>query len=204
MYSRTTRIRGGLLAAALIVTAAPAVAQLGQSDSYQFLQAIRDSKGDEVEKLLNKPGTVIIDTHDRTTGETALHIVVKRGDDTYLRYLLARGADPNAKDGEGNTPLILASSTGGTGMVDLLVKGGANVDLANGRGETPLIRAVQRRDLAMVRALLAAGADPDQSDRIAGLSARDYAHQDTRTPALAKVIDEHPKKPKRAISGPHF
>lgn len=199
-----SRIFGGLVVAAMMITAAPATAQLGQSDSYQFLQAIRDAKGEDVEKLLNKPGTVIVNTHDRATGETALHIVVKRGDTTYIKYLLARGADPNLKDMEGNTPLLLAANTGGTGVIDMLVKGGANVNLANSRGETPLIRAVQRRDLAMVRVLLVAGADPDQSDRIAGFSARDYAHQDTRTPALAKVIDETPKKAKRAVAGPRF
>jgi ankyrin repeat protein len=199
-----SRIFGGLVAAAMIVTAAPATAQLGQSDSYQFLQAIRESKGDEVNKLLDKPGTVIVNTRDRQSGEAALHIVAKRGDTTYVNYLLARGADPNIRDGQGNTPLLVAVNNGAGGVIDLLVKGGANVNLGNGSGETPLIRAVQRRDLSLVRILLAAGADPDQSDRIAGLSARDYAHQDTRTPALAKVIDETPKKPRRAVSGPHF
>jgi ankyrin repeat protein len=199
-----SRIFGGLLAAAIIVTAAPATAQLGQSDSYQFLQAIRESKGDEVNKLLDKPGTVIVNTRDRQSGEAALHIVAKRGDTTYVNYLLARGADPNIRDGQGNTPLLVAVNNGAGGVIDLLVKGGANVNLGNGSGETPLIRAVQRRDLSLVRILLAAGADPDQSDRIAGLSARDYAHQDTRTPALAKVIDETPKKPRRAVSGPHL
>jgi len=199
-----SRMFGGFVAAAMIVTAAPAVAQLGQSDSYQFLQAIRESKGDEVTKLLDKPGTVIINTRDRQTGESALHIVAKRGDTTYVNYLLARGADPNAKDGQGNTPLLVAVNSGAGGVIDLLVRGGANVNLGNGSGETPLIRAVQRRDLSLVRTLLAASADPDQPDRIAGLSARDYAHQDTRTPALAKVIDETPKKPRRAVAGPHF
>lgn len=199
-----SRIFGGLVATAMIVTAAPATAQLGQSDSYQFLQAIRESKGDEVNKLLDKPGTVIVNTRDRQSGEAALHIVAKRGDSTYVNYLLARGADPNIRDGQGNTPLLVAVNNGAGGVIDLLVKGGANVNLGNGSGETPLIRAVQRRDLSLVRILLAAGADPDQSDRIAGLSARDYAHQDTRTPALAKVIDETPKKPRRAVSGPHF
>lgn len=199
-----SRIFGGLAAAAMIVTAAPIAAQLGQSDSYQFLQAIRESKGDEVNKLLDKPGTVIVNTRDRQTGEAALHIVAKRDDTTYVSYLLARGADPNIKDGEGNTPLLVAVNNGAGGVIDLLVRGGANVNLGNGSGETPLIRAVQRRDLSLVRILLAAGADPDQSDRIAGLSARDYAHQDTRTPALAKVIDETPKKPRRAVAGPHF
>src|SRR3569623_443061 len=187
-----SRIFGGVVAAAMIVTATPAIAQLGQSDSYQFLQAIRESKGDEVNKLLDKPGTVIITTHDRQTGEAALPLVVKRG------------ADPYIKDGEGNTPLLVAVNNGASGVIELLVKGGANVNLGNGSGETPLIRAVQRRALALVRILLNAGANPDQPARIAGQSARDYAHQDTRTPALAKVIDETPRKPHRAVAGPHF
>src|SRR3569623_3552407 len=199
-----TRIFGGLGAAAMIVTASPGVAQLGQPDSYQFLQAIRESKGDEVNKLLDKPGTVSINTHDSQTGEAALHIVAKRGDATYVYYLLARGAAPNIKDGEGKTPLLVAVNNGASGVIELLVKGGANVNLGNGSGETPLIRAVQRRDLALVRILLNAGANPDQPDRIAGQSARDYAPHDTRTPALAKVIDETPRKPHRADAGPHF
>jgi ankyrin repeat protein len=199
-----SRMFGGLVAAAMIVAATPATAQLGQSDSYQFLQAIRGSKGDEVEKLLNKPGTVIVNTRDRETGDGALHIVAKRGDMTYLNYLLSRGADPNMKDALGNTPLMIAANNSGAGLIEILVKHGANVNLGNNSGETPLIRAVQLRDLSMVRVLLAAGADPDQPDHIAGRSARDYAHLDTRTPALAKVMDETPKKPRRAVSGPRL
>ena len=54
------------------------------------------------------------------------------------------------------------------------------------------IRAVQRRDLALVRALLAAGADPDQTDNVAGMSARDYARVDTRSPAVATKCSDVP------------
>jgi ankyrin repeat protein len=190
--------------AAMAFAAIPAQAQLGQSDSYKFLQAVKDAKGDDVEKLLNQPGTVIVNTRDKTNGETALHIVVRRSDETYLRYLLARGADPNIRDGKGNTPMLLAAEVGGVGMIDILVKANANVNLGNSSGETPLIRAVQRRDMGMVRTLLADGADPDQPDLLAGMSARDYAHQDTRTPAIAKLIDETPKKARRAVSGPRL
>ncbi|MFA5969848.1 MAG: ankyrin repeat domain-containing protein [Sphingomonas sp.] len=190
-----------LILAALAV-AAPATAQLGQSDGYKFLQAIKDAKGDEVTAALNKPGTTIVNTRDFNTRETALHLVARRGDQTYALYLLQKGADPNLRDLHGNTPLMVATSAGAEPVVAVLISHHANVDLANDGGETPLIRAVQRRDIPIVRDLLAAGADPDQADSLAGQSARDYAHADNRTPALAKLIDETPKRVKRAVSGP--
>jgi hypothetical protein len=34
------------------------------------------------------------------------------------------------------------------------------------------------------------------------MSARDYAHADARSPAIAKLIDEKPKRSMRAVAGP--
>lgn len=186
-----------------LLTALPAAAQQ-QSQGYKFLEAVRKSSGDEVVKMLDQPGQRIVNARDVTTGEGALHIVVKRGDATYLRFLLARGADPNMRDGRGDTPLLLAVQYGQNDMVDILAAAKANPNLANGGGETPLIRAVQKRDLALVRSLLAAGANPDQTDNVAGMSARDYANADTRSPAIAKLIDEKPKRAVRAVAGPRM
>jgi ankyrin repeat protein len=186
----------------LSVVNGPATAQLGQSNGYKFLQAIRDGKGDEVTKLLNEPGTTVINTKDYSSGETALHIVAKRGDPVYTRFLLQRGANPNIRDVKGNTPLLVAVSAGAEPLVSIFIVAKANANIPNQAGETPLIRAVQRRDIAMVRELLAAGADPDQADSLAGMSARDYAQQDTRTPAIAKLIAETPKRDRRAVAGP--
>ena len=87
-------------------------------------------------------------------------------------------------------------------MIQPLLNAHANPNLANSSGETPLIRAVQRRDMEMVRALVAGGANPDQRDVIAGLSAREYAKRDTRSPALARLLDETPAKPSAAVAGP--
>lgn len=186
----------------LLAAAVPAVGQLGGSPGYQFLDAVRDGKGTEVDKILAKPGTRIIDTKDPTNGETALHIVVKRNDSKYVLYLLARGADPNLKDNSGNTPLLVAIDRGYAGLVPLLIKGKANVNFIGDGGQTPLIKAVLRRDEDMVRALLDAGADPDRKDYLAGKSARDYANGDTRNSALAKLFADVPVKARRAISGP--
>jgi len=190
------------LAGALFTAPLPAVAQLSGSPGYAFLNAVKDDKGDEVDKILAKPGTRIIDTQDVTTGETALHIVVKRNDSKYVTYLLAKGADPNIKDNTGNTPLLVAIDRGFAGLIPLLLKGKANPNFVGDGGQTPLIKAVLRRDEEMVRALLDGGADPDRKDYLAGKSARDYANEDARSTTLAKLFKDVPVKTRRAVSGP--
>ena len=193
-----------MLVAPLALSLAPPVAAQFQSESYKFLTAVRDAKGSDVIAALNKPGTSIVNTRDATTGETALHIVVRRGDAAYTNFLLAKGADPNARDGKGNTPLTVAVASGNEQLVAPLIAGKANVNLGNSSGETPLILAVHRRDLGMVRDLVAAGADPDQADVIAGKSARDYATLDTRATAIARLLADTPKKQRRAVAGPRL
>ena len=194
-----------LVAAALLgAFATPVTAQMMQSESYKFLQAVREAKGNDVTNMLDRPGASIINTRDVTSGEGALHIVIKRGDETYMRFLLQKGADPNLRDGRGNTPMLLAVSGGQPDMIRILAAAKANPNIANASGETPLIRAVQRHDIGMVRELLAAGADPDMADSVAGLSARDYASQDARNTAIAKLFADTPKKTRAAVAGPKF
>lgn len=190
-----------VLAAALLAAPAALPAQR-MSDSYEFLKAVREADGNKVTQILDKPGSRIINTRD-DSGDAALHIVTKRGDVTYLRFLIARGANINIQDGRGNTPLMLAVSASCFDCVDVLTQQKANVNLANASGETPLIRAVQLRNLEMARRLLDAGGNPDQRDVVAGLSARDYATRDTRSPALTKLLADAPKAgSSRRVAGP--
>ncbi len=193
-----------MLTASLAVASAVPLAAQQQSEGYKFLQAVRDGKNDDVISMVEKPGSRIVNTRDLSTGEGAIHIVVKRGDLPYLNYLLQHDADPNLRDGQGNTPLLVAVTGGQVGLIPLLLAARANPNLGNGAGETPLIRAVQRRDLATARLLIDGGANPDQPDRVAGLSARDYAKRDARSPALVKLFDETPVKPKAAVAGPRL
>ncbi len=179
----------GLAALGAAVLAQPALAQF--SDSYNFLKAVEERKGEEVEKFLNEPGSgaVIINTKRDGTGETALHIVTARRDELWLTYLLAKGANPNIADRKGTTPLMIATQLGFMEGAAKLIQYKAAVDAANRSGETPLIRAVQLRNPEMVRLLLKSGANPDKRDSVAGLSAREYAAQDGRNSAILGIIE---------------
>jgi uncharacterized protein len=172
---------------------APAQAQL-TSASYRFLDAVRDRDGNAATELLstNPP---IINTRESTTGKTALHIVIERQDATWLRFLLSRGADANAADRSGLTPLFSAAQFGFVDGVSALLERGARVNGTNGRGETALHAAVQRRDIAMVRVLIAAGANPDLTDNVTGRSARDYAREDRRGTAVLAALDAPAARP---------
>lgn len=167
----------------------PGVALAQFSDSYNFLKAVRDRDGSKTTEMISKPGNVIIDTRDASTGETALHIVTRERDETWMRFLLSRGAKPDMRDARGNTPLMLAAQLGFVEGAQLLISRRASVDLANSSGETPLIRAVQNRDAAMVQLLMTSGANPNKVDSGAGLSARDYAMRDRRSAAILKILE---------------
>ena len=81
---------------------------------------------------------------------------IRNADVPAVRKLLDNGADVNARDAEGNTPLILASFYASPQCVQLLIENGADVKAANKAGATPLIRAAT--DYEKTRLLVAAGA----------------------------------------------
>jgi len=153
--------------------AVPAGAQLF-SEGYEFLKAVKDRDGEVVTEALNQPGTTIINTRDISTGESAMHIVTKRRDSVWIKFLAQRGANPNIRDKKGVAPIQIAVQLGFVEGVEALIDAGADVDVTDSAGETPLIAAVHRRDSALVRLLLANNANPDRSDN-SGRNARDYA-----------------------------
>lgn len=178
-----------LKAFVLLGLLAPGVAFAQFSDSYNFLKAVKDRDGSKTTEIISKPGNVIIDTRDSSSGETALHIVTRERDATWMRFLLARGAKTDIRDLRGNTPLMIAAQIGFLEGAQALLAKRASVDLTNSSGETPLIRAVQNRDTAMVQILMANGANPNKVDSSAGLSARDYALRDRRSAAILKLLE---------------
>lgn len=184
------------------LAATPAQAQF--SESYKFLEAVKKKDGTKVTEVLGKPGTTIINTRDSVTGQTALHIVTGMRDLTWMAFILAKGANPNAHDTRGVTPLELAVSQAFDEGVELLLAKGARVDEADTTGTTPLISAVLRRDNRLTKLLLAAGANPDRPDN-SGRSARDYAKADAGNPAATEIANAKVKAAGSGKSyGPHL
>ena len=81
---------------------------------------------------------------------------IRDADAQAVGKLIEAGADVNARDAEGNTPLILASFYAGPRCVELLLEKGADPNAANRSGVTALIRAATNYE--KTRLLMDAGA----------------------------------------------
>lgn len=189
------------VASIILALAMPASAQQTFSDSFTFLKAVKERDGDKVTDLVSEPGSVVINTRERSSGEGALHILVRGRDLTWLAFMLGKGARPDIQNNRGETPLTLAAQIGWLEGVEQLLGKRAIVDLPNGRGETALIIAAQRRDVPLVRLLLSRRADPKRTDRVAGMSAIDYAKQDPRAASVLKMLEAR-AAPAKPVAGP--
>ena len=74
-----------------------------------------------------------------------IHDAARRGDLARVQRELDKGADVNAKDVDGCTPLFGAAVFGKNEIAELLIAKGANVNAKNNGGETPLDWTIQRK-----------------------------------------------------------
>ncbi|KAG5790462.1 hypothetical protein H9Q69_010471 [Fusarium xylarioides] len=87
------------------------------------------------------------------------HIAALHGHSNSLRLVLEYGADANAADVEGRTPLHLAARHSHPECISLLLAHGADVKAKANDRSTPLHEAASNADEECVRLLLDAGAD---------------------------------------------
>ncbi|MGC4043949.1 MAG: ankyrin repeat domain-containing protein, partial [Armatimonas sp.] len=100
-------------------------------------------------------------------GRTAMHYAT----DVYgksiriFQLLLAHGADINARDGYGSTPLSTMAAYGQIEPIRFLLRHGAQVNVKDQTGMTPLMYAANSHYMDILKALLASGADVNARDK---------------------------------------
>ena len=154
-----------------------------------------------------------------------LHIVLSRPQfqsftdvERIIKALLDSGADPNARDGQGNTPahVFVAStvrslgsptidSTVVTSAMSLLLQSGANPNARDDDGSTPLHLSVTgggfyEETLPVVLLLLDSGANPNVRNH-GGMTALHVAAEDAGPKVVLALLDAGADPTKQNLSG---
>jgi len=95
----------------------------------------------------------------RAHAASELATLIQSGDRVGALKAITAGADVNAAQGDGTTPLIWAVYKVDPELVGLLLKHGAKANVANKYGSSPLAEAVKIANAGIVKQLLDAGAD---------------------------------------------
>jgi len=129
-----------------------------------FLRLCADGSAEEIKSAIEDGADATAGDED---GMTALHYATVNEDTEVFSVLAQGGADVNAKNGEGETPLMLAASVRqdeGEQGLSILLQLGANLEDKNNNGLTALLYAVNSNNVRNVLFLLQAGADATAVD----------------------------------------
>jgi ankyrin repeat protein len=114
---------------------------------------------------------------------------IDANDASRVRALIRSGADPNAVDKLGVSPLDRAACDGQVAIVDALIHGGANVNAKGASDLTALIVAAQKGHTDVVAMLLRSGADPNIADK-SGSAALHYAASNGHAAIASALIKQ--------------
>jgi ankyrin repeat protein len=133
-----------------------------------------------------RPG---VDEYGRTPLHNALVPLFEEVDLKEVARLLKRGADPNAQDDNGFSPLHFAAQESLPEATRFLLDAGANPNIEDSFGITPLGRAAHtERGILVVKLLLAAGADPFKPNKRGFCAADGVFNVTADDPTVANCI----------------
>ena len=103
--------------------------------------------------------TAVVPPPEVAAADQRLADAAARADAAAVRQLLAAGADANAADADGTTPLHVAVWADDLATVQELLRAGAKADVANTFRVTPISLAAEHGNASIVRRLIDAGAN---------------------------------------------
>jgi len=142
-------------------------------------------------KSLVKEGTDVNTKGKGSGDETPLFAAVFADHNDVAKFLIAKGADVNAKDKSGQMPLHSACEHGKRNMVELLIAEGADVNAKDNGGHTPLHRMFfsGRARTDITELLIAKGANVN-AKLTSGLTPLHYAVESGYTKIVGLLIDK--------------
>ncbi|MDX6446974.1 MAG: Notch 1 [Blastocatellia bacterium] len=123
-------------------------------------------------------GATIIAAGQVSPTDAALRQAAQDGQMTAVKELLAKGANVNARDEAGRTPLLwVAPARDNPEMVKFLIAKGADVNAKDNEGETALMIAASQSNPGIVTVLLEAGADVNAQNSVGGTALMSAAYR---------------------------
>jgi uncharacterized protein len=111
-----------------------------------------------------------------------------KGDLATVKKLIAEGADVNAADAGGRTPIIEAAWAGHVDVVKFLVEKSADVTIMDNAGYTALMRASEEGHLPVATYLIAKGANVNARGKVRGTTALMLAAERGHIPILELLL----------------
>jgi len=155
----------------------------------QLLLAVSQSHT-EVVKTLIESGADVKQTAPFSAW-TALHSSSLQADTGTTQLLLGKGADPNALDGLGRTPLHIAAHASSPDIVSILLAAGADPARIDSLGNSALHYAAASGSLAVTKALVDAHCpqSPNKVGKTPQDLASEFAHADVQAILQPSVLD---------------
>jgi ankyrin repeat protein len=158
-----------------------------------FVAASRDDTN-SLQLLLKVGADAGVVTNKTAVLSEALGWAAKARKTEAVKFLIAKGAEVDARDQRGETALMCASRIGSAETVKVLIDGGAKPNETTKDGKSPLIYAAEANRYEPIKVLLENGADASIKDG-AGNTALEYARkwQNTKLVDLLKSRTGAPK-----------